>query len=348
MNTVGSSSEVVGVLLMAYGGPDSLADVEPYLLDVRGGRPASPELVVAVRERYRLIGGRSPLLDLTRQQAAALESALNAEMLRPAPHDRFAYRHPFAALRAGSEQSERSHFRVYVGMRHWHPYIHETLAQMAADGIRRLVAIPMAPHYSRLSVGAYIQKVEEARAALSTPLSVTYVESWHDEPLYLAALVEKVRVALARFPQDVRGQVPIIFSAHSLPQRILAEGDPYPQELLETVWGVVRQLEPVSWRFAYQSAGGTPEPWLGPDVSAVLGDLATTGHRHVLIAPIGFVCDHVEVLYDVDIQYRQQAQALGLHLERTESLNTSPLLIQALARLVRERCATTGAMHEYA
>lgn len=324
MNTVGSSSEVVGVLLMAYGGPDSLADVEPYLLDVRGGRPASPELVVAVRERYRLIGGQSPLLDLTRQQAAALEDTLNRELVNGVC------------------------FRTYVGMRHWHPYIHETLAQMAADGIRRLVAIPMAPHYSRWSVGAYIQKVEEARAALSTPLSVTYVESWHDEPLYLAALVEKVEVALARFPQDVRGQVPIIFSAHSLPQRILAEGDPYPQELLETVWGVVRQLEPVPWRFAYQSASGTPEPWLGPDVSAVLGDLAATGHRHVLIAPIGFVCDHVEVLYDVDIQYRQQAQALGLHLERTESLNTSPLLIQALARLVRERCATTGAMHEYA
>jgi len=302
-------------LLLAYGGPDSLADVEPYLLDVRGGRPASPELVEAVRERYRLIGGRSPLLDLTRQQAAALEDALNRE--------------PVDGVR----------FRTYVGMRHWHPYIHETLAQIAADGIRRLVAIPMAPHYSRMSVGAYIQKVEEARAALSTPLSVTYVESWHDEPLYLAALVEKVRAALARLPQDVRGQVPIIFSAHGLPQRILAEGDPYPQELLETVWGVVRQLEPVSWRFAYQSAGGTPEPWLGPDVSAVLSDLAAAGHCHVLIAPIGFVCDHVEVLYDVDIQYRQQAQALGLHLERTESLNTSPLLIQALARLVRERCA---------
>jgi len=314
---VGRRSSVVGILLMAYGGPDSLADVEPYLLDVRGGRPASPELVEAVRERYRLIGGRSPLLDLTRQQAAALEQVLNAE---PS---------------AGLSGPVRPRFRTYVGMRHWHPYLHETLAQMAADDIRQLVAIPMAPHYSRVSVGAYIGKVEEARARLGIPLSVNYVESWNDEPLYLRALADKVQAALARFPAEVRARVPIIFTAHSLPQRILAENDPYPQELLETVEGVVQQLGPVNWRFAYQSAGGTPEPWLGPDAGEVLRQLAAEGHRHVLIAPIGFVCDHVEILYDVDILYRRQAEALSLHLERTESLNASPLLIRALASLVR-------------
>ncbi len=303
-----AGDKVVGVLLMAYGGPNSLDEVAAYLLDVRNGRPPSPELVAEVRERYRLIGGRSPLLDLTRQQAMALERALNAEGDR---------------------------FRVAVGMRHWHPYIREALAQMVAAGIRRLVAIPMAPHTSRLSVGAYIRKAEESRAELGLPLEVHYVESWNDEPLYIQALAEKVSQALRRFPAEVRGQVPIVFTAHSLPQRILAEGDPYPQELMETVAGVVQHLGPVHWRFAYQSAGASPEPWLGPDVTAVLGELAAAGHRHVLVAPIGFVCDHVEVLYDVDILYRQQAERLGMQLERTESLNTSPMLIQALANLVR-------------
>lgn len=303
-----AGDKVVGVLLMAYGGPNSLDEVEPYLLDVRGGRLPSPALIAEVRERYRLIGGRSPLLDLTRQQAAALERALNAD---------------------------GACFRVAVGMRHWHPYIRETLAQMVAEGIRRLVAIPMAPHTSRLSVGAYIRKAEEARAELDVPLEVHYVESWNDEPLYIQALAEKVSQALRRFPAEVRGRVPIVFTAHSLPQHILAEGDPYPQELMETVAGVVQHLGPVNWRFAYQSAGASSEPWLGPEVATVLDELAAAGHRHVLIAPIGFLCDHVEILYDVDILYRQQAERLGMHLERTESLNASPLLIQALANLVR-------------
>lgn len=302
-----ANDSLVGVLLMAYGGPSSLDEVEPYLLDVRNGRPPSPTLVAEVRERYRLIGGRSPLLDLTWQQAAALERALNAQGGR---------------------------FRVAVGMRHWHPYIKETLAQIAAEGIRRLVAIPMAPHYSRLSVGAYIRKAEEARAELDMPLEVRYVESWNDEPLYIQALAEKVIQALRQFPAEIRGQVPILFTAHSLPQRILAEGDPYQEELMETVAGVVQHLGLVNWRFAYQSAGASPEPWLGPDVAAVLNDLAAVSQRHVLLAPIGFVCDHVEILYDIDILYRQQAEKLGMHLERTESLNASPLFIQALANLV--------------
>lgn len=324
--------ETVGVLLMAYGGPDSLEDIEPYLRDIRGGRPTSPELVAEVRERYRLIGGRSPLLDLTRQQAAALERVLNAEPSRTGLH-------PEPGFGPVGYSPVLPQFRTYVGMRHWHPHIKETVAQIAADGIRRVVAIPMAPHYSRMSVGAYIRKAEEARAELGAPLAVRYIESWNDEPLYLQALAEKVRAALLRFPPEVRGQVPILFTAHSLPQRILAEGDPYPQELMETVEGVVRQLGLLSeakqrWRFAYQSAGASHEPWLGPDAGAVLNELATEGHHHVLIAPIGFVCDHVEILYDVDILYRRQAEGLGMQLERTESLNVAPLLIEALAGLV--------------
>jgi ferrochelatase len=292
----------VGVMLMAYGGPDSLDDVEPYLLDVRGGRATAPELVAEVRHRYALIGGRSPLLKLTRAQAAGLQSALGAD------------------------------YRVYVGMRHWHPYIKEALAEVAADGIERLVALAMAPHYSKMSVGAYMQRVGEARAALLPGLQVSEISSWKTHPLFLDALAEKTQAALARFGSE---EVEIIFSAHSLPERILQGGDPYPQELQETVHGLVARLGPVRWQFAYQSAGSTGEKWLGPEVGQVIARLAAQGKRSILVQPVGFVCDHVEILHDIDIVYIQQAKELGVHLERTESLNDSPLLIAALADLVR-------------
>ena len=290
-----------GVMLMAYGGPDSLADVEPYLLDVRGGRPTAPALVEEVRHRYALIGGRSPLLELTRAQARALQQALGGE------------------------------YKVYVGMRHWHPYIKETMAAVAADGIERLVAIVMAPHYSRMSVGAYMQRLGEARAALAPGLQITEIASWKTHPLLLDALAERTRAALRRFDTD---DVEIIFSAHSLPERILVGGDPYPQELLETVHGLVARLGPVHWQFAFQSAGSTGEKWLGPEVGEVIAQLAAQGKRDILVQPVGFVCDHVEILHDLDIVYMQQAQALGVHLERAESLNAAPLLISALADLV--------------
>ena len=287
---------------MAYGGPDSLADVEPYLLDVRGGRATAPELVAEVRQRYALIGGRSPLLELTRAQANGLQQALGAE------------------------------YRVYVGMRHWHPYIKEAMAEVAADQLERLIALVMAPHYSRLSVGAYMQRLREAREALLPGLLVTEIASWKTHPLFIDALAAKASAALARFGSD---DVEIIFSAHSLPERILAGGDPYPQELLDTVHALVARLGPVRWQFAYQSAGSTGEKWLGPEVGQVIAQLAAQGKRSILVQPVGFVCDHVEILHDIDIVYMQQAQALGVHLERAESLNASPLLIAALADLVR-------------
>jgi len=288
-------------MLMAYGGPDSLDDVEPYLLDVRGGRATAPELVAEVRHRYALIGGRSPLLELTRAQALALQKVLGAE------------------------------YRVYVGMRHWHPYIREAMSEVAADQIERLVALVMAPHYSRLSVGAYMQRLHEARAALLPGLQLSEIASWKSHPLFLEALAAKTRAALARFGSEA--DVEIIFSAHSLPERILQGGDPYPQELLDTVHGLVARLGPVRWQFAYQSAGSTGEKWLGPEVGQVIAQLAAQGKRSILVQPVGFVCDHVEILHDIDIVYMQQAQELGVHLERAESLNASPLLIAALADL---------------
>ena len=294
-----------GVLLMAYGGPDSLEDVEPYLLDVRGGRPSTPEFLDEVRRRYALIGGRSPLLELTRAQASALQRELG------------------------------DGYRVYVGMRHWHPYIRETISDIAADGLDHLIAIAMAPHYSQMSIGAYMGKVRDARDALAPHLRVSEVQSWATHPLFVEALEEKARETLARFPEAERSDVEWIFSAHSLPERILQTGDPYPRELLDTVDRLAERLGSIQYRFAYQSAGGMREPWLGPDVSQVLDELARQGRHNVLVQPVGFICDHVEILYDVDILYQGQARRLGLRLERAETLNTSPKLIAALADIVR-------------
>jgi protoporphyrin/coproporphyrin ferrochelatase len=298
----------LGVLVMAYGGPDNLDEVEPYLMDVRGGRPTSEKIIHEVRERYKEIGGRSPILERTRAQAQALQEALDAD---------------------------GTGFTTYVGMRHWHPYIDATLAQMAADGIERAVGIVMAPHYSKMSIGAYYKKVAEARS----PITVAPVERWNLLPGYVAALAERVTEALGRFAPETRALVPVIFTAHSLPERILEWGDPYPDELRATVAAVMARLGGQPHDFAYQSAAMTPEPWLGPDAGQVIARLAAEGNRQVLIAPIGFVTEHVEIMYDIDIDFRRQAEALGVHLERIEMLNTAPAMMRGLAELVRQTAA---------
>ena len=300
---------MIGVLVMAYGGPNNLAEVEPYLLDVRGYRPTAPEIIHEVRERYKLIGGRSPILEQTQAQAAALQAALDGNT-----------------------------FKTFVGMRHWHPYIKHTLAQMQARGIDRAVGLVMAPHYSRLSIGAYYKKIEEAQS----PIEMARIERWHLLPGYLDALADRVRAALQRFPAEVRAAVPIIFSAHSLPERILSWNDPYPEELRATVTAVMERLGPHPHEFAFQSAAISNEPWLGPDVGAALDRLAAAGQRHVLIAPVGFVVEHVEILYDIDIVYQQQAKRLGLHLERIEMLDSAPTVMNGLAELVRRTAQEAG------
>ncbi|MFN8485209.1 MAG: ferrochelatase [Anaerolineae bacterium] len=300
----------IGVLVMAYGGPDSLDDIEPYLLDVRGGRPTRAELVEEIRERYRLIGGRSPIRELTEAQATALEAALNSD-------------------------DDGRGYRTYVGMRHWYPYISEAVARMVDDGIQQAVGLVLAPHYSQMSIGAYIRRAEEARTELAPNLAIRYVQDYHLHPLYLDAVAERVTQARGRFPEAVGPTVPIIFTAHSLPERILASGDPYPTQLQATAEAVVRQLGPARWHFAYQSAGATGEPWLGPDVAEVVQALARQGESHVLVAPIGFVSDHVEILFDLDVELQHIAHEAGIHLERIQSLNDSPLFIAALADVVR-------------
>src|SRR6267378_3429413 len=302
------AAERVAVLLMAYGGPGSLDEVEPYLQDVRGGRPTPPEFVQEIKQRYARIGGRSPIRELTDAQAAGVRRALGKD-------------EPFA---------------VYVGMRHWHPYIHDVVEQIVADGHRRVVGIVLAPHYSAMSVGAYEKKLLDAAAGR---LDLALVRSWGDHPKFLEAVADRVKQALQRFPAP--GAVQVLFTAHSLPERILAEGDPYAGELRASAAAVARLALVGEWRFAYQSAGATPEPWLGPEAGAVLTELAPT-RKNFLIVPIGFVSDHVEVLYDVDIAYRGLAERLGVRLERTDSLNDDPLLVAALADLARTTAAERG------
>jgi ferrochelatase len=305
----------LAVLLMAYGGPHKLDDVEPYLLDVRGGRPVSAELVHEIRERYRTIGGRSPLLELTRRQARALERRLAAG--------------PRAA-------------RVYVGMRHWSPTLRDALGEMVRDGVEQAVAIAMAPQYSPMSVGAYLRKLDAARRETGLDIDWRIVESWCEDPLLAEAFAWKIRKSLDGLSRAEREGLVLVFTAHSLPERILAEGDPYPAEVRRTIDAVLERLPPVEWRQAWQSQGQTGEPWLGPEAGDVMRQLAREGHSSVLMAPIGFLCDHVEILYDIDVLYRKLASELGMSFQRTESLNDDPLLVEALAAIV-ERAAAVEA-----
>ena len=301
------AGERIAVLLMAYGGPGSLDEVEPYLADVRGGRPSAPAFVAEIKQRYAQIGGRSPIRELTEAQAAGVQRVLG----------------------------ER--FTVYVGMRHWHPYIRDVVGRIVADGHRRVVGIVLAPHYSALSVGVYEKQLLDAATGRLEP---ALVRSWGDHPKFLDAVAGRVIQALQRFPAT--DAVQVLFTAHSLPARILQTGDPYPAELEASAVAVARRAGLASWRFAYQSAGATPEPWLGPEAGAVMRELAGQGHRAFLIVPIGFVCDHVEVLYDVDIVYQSLAHELGVQLERTRSLNDDPLFVGALAEIAHNAAVARG------
>lgn len=311
------------VLLMAYGGPDSLADVAPFLADIRGGRATSKALVAEVTERYRAIGGASPLLAITRAQAAALERRLNRD--------------------TGSA-ADGGRCRVFVGMRHWRPRIHAAVERVAAGGYGRLTALCLAPQTSRMSVGAYFRGLDEALAAVyggAGRPQVRRVASWHDEALFLEAVAEKVVAGLDDFAETA--DVALVFTAHSLPESILAEGDPYDHQVRETAAGVAQRVEEAlartgrrrpDWRVAYQSAGARAVPWLGPSLDEVLADLAAEGREHVLVAPVGFVSDHVEILYDLDLEAKGRARELGMRLERTASMNTDPRFIAALAAVV--------------
>lgn len=294
------------VLLMAYGGPLSLEDVEAYLVDVRAGRAVPPQLLEEMKRRYARLGGRSPLLENTQAQAQALQQELGLP--------------------------------VHVGMRHWHPYIGEVVPTILQEGIEELAAICLAPHYSRMSTEAYFRALDEALPQ-DGRLRVHRVRSWATHPLFLDALAERLMATLSGLPEGHRPAV--IFTAHSLPARILEEDDPYHQELMATVEGVLERTGELDWHWAYQSQGHSPEPWLGPPVEEVVEAIARAGQRQVVLAPIGFVSEHVEVLYDLDVEVRRQAEGLALSYARVPTLGDHPGLIRCLASLARQ--ALTGA-----
>jgi ferrochelatase len=296
------------LLLLAFGGPRSLDEVEPFLTRLfRGGKP-SPEQLERVKERYRLIGGCSPLLEITSKQAKALEDNLN---------------------------SKGHQIKSYVGMRYGHPLIEETLKEILEDGIREVIALPMAPFRSSASTRAYIEEVNQIRRNMEEKIEISFIEAWHLHPLFLAAIQEKIEEGLMQFTPEERKRVYLIFSAHSLPSSLVAN-DPYVNDMEKSVREVLKKIEPLSWHIAFQSRGMGPEEWLGPDVESVLEELSKKKIREILIVPIGFVSDHVEILYDIDILYQEKAKLLGMQLKRTSSLNFSKRFTEALAAIVEE------------
>ena len=308
-------SEPIGVLVMAYGGPNSLEEVEPYLLDVRGGRPTPEAVVREVEGRYEKIGGRSPILERTRSQSEALQSAL--DMTGPG-------------------------YRTFVGMRHWHPFIGEVIDRMAEAKIQRMVGIVMAPHYSRMSVEAYFQVVNRAVEASPLPIEVARVESWKDDPGYLDTLESRITTGLQQFSAEARPQVQLILTAHSLPERILEWNDPYPGELQETFRKLIERFPEQPAHFAYQSAAITADRWLGPDAGDLMVELIGQGAREFLVVPIGFVSEHVEILYDIDIEYRRRIEAAGGQLKRIDMPGASLRMMSSLAHIVRRAAAESG------
>jgi ferrochelatase len=306
---------MIAVLVMAYGGPNSLEEIPGYLADIRSGRPTPSRVLEEITHNYRQIGGKSPLLEITRRQVSAIE-----------------------------QHFDTSAFTFYLGMRHWSPWIEETIRNMLEDGIRRAVSIVLAPHYSKLSIAKYQAKIEDGLQMHRGQIEFEHITSYHDAPGFIEALAKRVLEGRERWPAAERQQVHVVFSAHSLPTRILKMGDPYADQLHETARLVAERasLGKDQWSWSYQSAGRSPEPWLGPQLPDHLRSLAASGIHDVLSIPVGFVSDHVEVLYDIDIQAQHTAREAGMRLERLPALNDDPLFIETLARLIRQRAADAG------
>ena len=299
----------LGLLVMAYGTPAGPDDIERYYTDIRGGRLPAPEALVELKGRYAAIGNEFPLTRITEEQASGLEGELRAWGIEA---------------------------RAFVGMKHSPPFIGEAVERMREAGIDRALGIVMAPHYSRLSVGSY---AERARAAAGDDLELDVVESWWAHPAFVELLAGRVRDAVGLLPEDERDRALVAFTAHSLPERIVAEGDPYPDELRGTAEAVAARLGLPAFTTGWQSAGRTPEPWLGPPLEQTIEAAAASGHPAIVVCPCGFVSDHLEILYDLDVEAQEVARAAGIRLVRTESPNADPAFIRALADVVRDHLA---------
>jgi protoporphyrin/coproporphyrin ferrochelatase len=301
------------IMLLAHGSPGSMAALPAFLSNVRGGRPVPDEEVASYRERYRAIGGLSPLSAITARIATAL--------------------------------SEHAHVPVYVGTRHGMPSIGDAVHEAIAAGSETVTAICLTPYSSRMTVGGYRRQLDEALAATPDPIAVRFVEDWHLEPAYLTGLEATLQEGFDRVPTRLHDGTAVVFSAHSLPERVLALGDPYPAQLEAAArWLASRLgLEEAQWSMAYQSAPASRERWLGPSLASKLRALAEAGEAAVLVAPIGFVADNVEVLYDLDVEANTLARGLGLHFARAPLLNDAPALIEALAHAVTGATRQTAA-----
>ncbi|HJP65393.1 MAG TPA: ferrochelatase [Actinomycetota bacterium] len=319
------SADPVGLLVMAYGTASGPDDIERYYTDIRGGRPPTAEHLEELRARYAAIGNRFPLLEMTRRQAAGLEAALNAD--------------------------GDGRFRSYLGMKHSPPFIAEGVEAMRRDGIERAVGLVMAPHWSGMSVETYVERVTDALGGTDTP-AFTFVKQWYDHPAFVELLAARVAEALGRLPHDRREGAAVVFSAHSLPQRTVEDGSTrcltchlcpdgcrYQVQLDDTARLVGERLRLPACAVGWQSAGRTDHPWLGPPVEDVIRDLAGTGHSAVVVCSAGFVADHLEILYDLDIEARAAAEEAGVAFARTDMPNDDAAFLRALAEVVRDHLA---------
>lgn len=294
-----------GVLLMAYGSPNTIDEIEPYLRDIRGGRPIRDGLLEDLIRRYAAVGVPSPLLDVTMAQAAGLEHAL----------------------------SQNGDYRVFVGMKHWEPWIRQAVERIDASGIRHVIGIAGAPHYSAMSIGGYAGRVERAMNETGARFTFGMVESWWEQPAFTELVAGNLRETLGSWNTG-DASTHVFFTAHSLPEKILAAGDPYRDQLLASAERIARHAGVRHWSFAFQSASQTGEPWLGPDLPDALSIFAGDGGRRAVVAPIGFVADHLEILFDIDVEAVEAAGRLGVELRRIPSPNADPRLCRAMADAV--------------
>ncbi|WP_242968401.1 ferrochelatase [Sulfobacillus sp. hq2] len=299
---------MTGVLLMSYGAAQSRDDLLRYYTHIRHGLPPSDEQLRDLTLRYDAIGGQSPLTLITKRQVAGLQAALDGAC--------------------------PGQFQVFLGMKHSPPFIADGVAAIHEANLKRFVGLVLAPHYSSMSVGDYFQEITQALQSYNPSPKFFGIRSWHMDPGLIRLLAQRLRESMALFSPEEREDLVVVFSAHSLPQRILAQGDPYPAQLRQTGELVAEQAGISRYIYSWQSAGRTREPWMGPDILETLSSLHTEGYNHVLVAPVGFVADHLEVLYDLDIQAQQHAKGLGMHIERTASFNDDPAFLQMLASVV--------------
>ena len=314
------TSDRVAVVLMAYGTPRTPAEIEPYYTDIRRGRPPTPEALADLTARYAAIGGVSPLAQLTEAQGAALQSALDA--------------------------TEPGRFEVSLGLKHADPKVEVTARRVADDGASAVIGLVLAPHYSSYSIGQYLDRTRQGVAESGADIAVAGVDSWAIEPAFVKFLADDLAQRVAAMREQTGGRVRVLFTAHSLPQRIIDDGDPYPDELRATAEAVAERVglvEGDDWQIAWQSAGRTPEPWIGPDILEVIDSLGTGSTSAedgddvagVIVSACGFVADHLEVLFDLDIEAAGRAASHGLAFDRTACVNDDPSIMAALAERVR-------------